>query len=247
MIKYNKRMERTMKKILILSMLFTTAAGAATTNFLKWWEQDTICRINPSQCYTSMGIGFNTEYWDADSNCWGGKVICGTALLDAENGANKTMSRNAITKYTGINKDFDTNVLNGDCYGARKTTSNGSLASYKENMVNVYCSGVLENIYDYNDIETVPSGSILTRTRQPQCAELAEYGYVNVLNGNCYGKQYNDSEYYIGCDNNEPYLIVLNGADGGDFASAGAPTTRAQADEIFKRMIENAETNRNKK
>ena len=105
------------------------------------------------------------------------------------------------------------------------------------------CSGT---VIGNADIETVPNGSILLRDTRPTCREMAEYGYIDVKNGKCYGKYYSESKYYIGCIGDLPYLILLNGADGGDFAS-DAPKTLDDANKIFKRMIEQAESNRAKR
>ena len=75
-----------MKKILLIStisLMTSSMAGAAT----PWWEQPTICKINPTQCYSNMTTGYfietgNTETWDATGNCWGLKVICPNALTN---------------------------------------------------------------------------------------------------------------------------------------------------------------------
>ncbi|MBQ3039184.1 MAG: hypothetical protein IJD41_01340, partial [Alphaproteobacteria bacterium] len=68
-----------MKKAFLLSLLiipFMTDSNAA----IDWWERETVCRINPSKCYNTMGAGFDIEAWDSDSECRGKKIICGTAL-----------------------------------------------------------------------------------------------------------------------------------------------------------------------
>ena len=80
-----------MKKILFLSLIIiiTTTSGHCA---IKWWEQDTICRLDPTNCYPSMGIGFEPEFWDKTSQCWGQKIICGAAL-DSASPDNKVMTK----------------------------------------------------------------------------------------------------------------------------------------------------------
>ena len=229
------------KTFVIISLMLTTGVHAA-----NWWERDTICKINPSKCYQGMGAGYDAELWDSTSKCWGLKVICSDALTDTIDGKNAEKTKKEISNRVGINPDYDTSILNGDCFGVRKTIANGTQAYYNNQVVNVYCDGILEEVIGNDTIENVANGSILTRQNQPTCAEMAEYGYVTVKNGNCYGKQYQDTEYYIGCNGDDAYLVVLNGADRNDFAS-DAPRTRDAANKIFKRMIETAETNRAKR
>ena len=99
-----------------------------------------------------------------------------------------------------------------------------------------------EQIYDYNLIENVANGSILARTKQPTCTELAEYEYAHVKNGRCYGKRYAEPEYYIDCSRGDDNtrLIVLNGANYKE-PMGNNPHTLDAADKIFKEMIEIAE------
>lgn len=56
--------------IIICSLLFSLCSlgdtYAATT---PWWMQPTVCRLDPTDCYTTMGMGFDSEMWDATSNC----------------------------------------------------------------------------------------------------------------------------------------------------------------------------------
>lgn len=221
-----------MKKIFILSLfsLIGYAAQAATTT-IPWWQQPTICRLNPANCYTSMGVGYDAEMWDAGSSCWGLKLICPEATV-AANSQPVPMGRTEIAKGTGIKTDFDTDVLNGDCFGMRKTSENGSKASVNGTFVNVWCSGILDNAD-----ETVASGEITYGT-QPSCAQLAENGYVGVINGRCYGKYYDMSEYFIECTGSDilpSRLIVLNGADY-ENTSSGAPVDAAAASTKFDQM-----------
>lgn len=227
-----------MNKIFILFLIlspFITASQAA----VNWWERETVCRINPSKCYSTMGAGFDVEAWDKKSECRGKKIICGTALKPTSD-ENWALSKLDIRNMNGINPDFNIDILNGDCFGARRTISNGLQAIYNDDAIDVYCPGILETIYDYDYIENVETGSILTRTPQPKCDDLAEYGYARVKNGRCYGKRYSESEYYIDCsrgNDNDARLIILNGAD---YMAPmdNNPRTPDAAEEVFEEMIE---------
>ncbi|MBQ8474028.1 MAG: hypothetical protein IJ500_04185 [Alphaproteobacteria bacterium] len=225
-----------MKQKFILSLMlipFATASHAA----INWWEQATVCRLDPSKCYSNMGIGYAIDEWDSDADCRGKKIICGAALKPQSDN-DWSMSKYDIKSRNGINPDFDIDVLNGTCFGARKTVSNGSQAYYNNVLVNVFCPGVLENFYDYDEIENVETGSILTKSEQPRCDKLATYGYVNVKNGRCYGKQYSESEYYIDCSrgDNDVRLVILNGAEYTDH-NDNSPRTPNDADAIFDEML----------
>ena len=228
-----------MKKIFLLSFILASFIGASQAA-LNWWDQPTVCRANPSTCYNSMGVGYDSEQWDSESDCRGKKIICGAALKPASD-EDWALSKKDIRNMTGINTDFNIDVLNGDCFGARKTISNGLQAVYNGKPVDVYCSGILENIYDYDEIEATETGSILTRADQPKCSELAEYGYAHVKNGRCYGKRYSESEYYIDCSTgNAARLIILNGADY-TAPMDDAPRTPDEAEQIFAEMFEIAQ------
>lgn len=225
-----------MKKIFLLSFIlipFVTASHAA----LNWWEQPTICRINPSKCYSNMGAGYNTEEWDQDSDCRGKKIICGTAL-SPQSDDNWALSKRDIRNMSGISSDFNIDILNGDCFGVRRTISNGLQAMYNNNPVDVYCPGILEQIYNDDDIEAVETGLILTRSAQPTCKTLADIEYVRVKNGRCYGKRYSESDYYIDCSrgDNDVRLIILNGANYTE-PMGGNPINQAEADDIFQEMV----------
>lgn len=202
-------------------------AHAAT---LQWWEQDTICRISNTNCYPSMGTGYDREYWDTTSNCRGMKLVCPNALT-AGGTEPVAIGKADLSKGTGIKQDFDTSVLADDCFGARKTQNNGTQASVNGKFVNVYCRGILDN-----PDEIVANGEIMLTT-QPTCQELADDGYAAVVNGKCYGKYYNPSEYYIECGTAliPTRLIVLNGADY-TAASSNTPTSQENADAKFKQM-----------
>lgn len=219
-----------MKKIIlfsVISMVFTASVYAA----VPWWTRPTICRLNPSDCYKPMGAGFDSGMWDAVGNCWGMKLICPDALSGANDGVPVPMGRAEIASGRGINPDFDTSLLRGDCFGRRKTTSNGTQVSVDGKYVNVWCSGVL----------SMPDGVVdggEFALSQPTCAELAADGYVGVLNKTCYGKYYDPEKYYIECGDTgimPTRMIVLNGAS--NTTDPGkVPVTAADADKIFNEM-----------
>lgn len=225
-----------MKKILYVSLLsiITLTTNAATT---PWWQQPTICRLDPTNCYPAMGAGFDSGMWDATANCWGLKLICPHAMKTQHN-APVPVGRGDIASGRNINADFDVSLLNGDCFGVRKTTANGTKASVNGTYVNVWCNGILDN-----PDEQVASGEITFGT-QPSCARLAADGYVAVVNNRCYGKHFNDSEYFIECTGSDilpSRLIVLNGAD---YRAGGAnvPADESAADAIFDQMYQTSQT-----
>lgn len=215
-------------------MITVCSVGAA--NALPWWELP-VCRKSPNDCYISMGVGFDRDVWDASGNCWGQKLICPDATVTPHT-APVPMQRADIQKSSVIKSDFDTTVLNGDCYGARKTTANGSMASVNGNFVKVWCPGVLNN-----PDESVANGEIIISGPQPTCTGLAADGYIAVQNGKCWGKYYDLAKYYIECgDKNkiEPTrMVVLNGADY-DTGSTNAPIKRDDANKLFDTMYENS-------
>lgn len=222
-----------MKKLFLASLFSTIvipATFAATTT--PWWLQPTVCRISTTNCYTSMGAGYDPEEWDTTSNCRGKKLICPEALTT---GATEPtlMDKADISSGRNISTDFDVSVLADGCFGARKTSANGTLASINGQYVNVWCRGILDNAD-----ETVSTGEIAT-ANQPTCARLAEDGYAAVLNGKCYGKYYNPAEYYIECGSGliPTRLIVLNGADINAGPSSGTPTTMSDAAQRFETML----------
>lgn len=242
----NKGEKNNMKKAFlfsVISCLLMTHANAAT----PWWEQPTICRLSPSNCYTNMGIGYfydniDPESWDITSSCWGKKYICVEALTVTykEEHNNPTqpvaMAKTEIRSSVNIDSDFDVDVLNGDCFGVRKTSSGGAMASVDGNFVKVWCSGVLE----HPDDEYVENGEI-TSGEQPKCSDLQANGYVGIQNGKCYGKYYDPQDYYIQCDSEDKNatLIVLNGAQYST-TSTSSITTKREADDLFDIMYQNA-------
>ena len=228
-----------MKTSLILSLTLINIATAAS-GAVKWWEQDTICRLDPSNCYTSMGIGFEPEYWDDTSKCWGQKIICGNAQ-EPSSDENKAMTKKDIAARKNINSDYNTDNLNGDCFGARKTTSNGLFATLNGKQVKVFCPGTIENIYAYDETEKLANGYILLRDTEPTCKELAEYEFVNVKNNRCHGKRYEQSKYHIDCEYSDGVRLVIH--NGADYTAPqeNAPKTQAEADKIFEEMFSAAQ------
>lgn len=224
-----------MKKILYVSLLsiITLTTNAATT---PWWQQPTICRLDPTNCYPAMGAGFDSGMWDATANCWGLKLVCPHAMKTQHNDP-VPVGRGDIASGRNINADFDVSLLNGDCFGVRKTTANGTKASVNGTYVNVWCNGILDN-----PDEQVASGEITFGT-QPSCARLAADGYVAVVNNRCYGKHFNDSEYFIECTGSDilpSRLIVLNGADY-NTGGANVPADESAADAIFDQMYQTSQ------
>ncbi|MBN1324629.1 MAG: hypothetical protein JW974_00170 [Alphaproteobacteria bacterium] len=237
-----------MKKLFSKSLIFGILCVGITCNVLgapapdtsssvPWWLQPTVCRPSPTNCYSKMGAGFDTNVWDTTSNCWGMKIICPEATVVEDDTDTVTMSKTELASGNGIDSNFDINVLNGDCFGTRKTTSNGSLTSVDGNFVQVWCNGVLDN-----PTETLPTGEVKTGT-QPTCKELAQNGWVGVLNQRCYGKYFDLSKYYIECegDNLLPTrIIVLNGSDKktstGTAPVVDYPTDTSSATTLFDKM-----------
>ena len=215
-----------MKRIFLISLLFVATNVVAAT---PWWEQQTICRLNPANCYTTMGTGYESGMWDAGSNCWGLKLICGDALTNTSNPT--PVGKADIARGTNISTDYDISVLNGDCFGVRKTTPDGSMTSVNGSFVRVWCSGILDNVD-----ETIENGEITYGT-QPTCQTLADDGYVAVQNGQCYGRYYDPSQYFIQCAGETPTLIVLNGANY-ETGNSSYPQTQEDADTLFNQMYE---------
>ncbi len=223
----------------IFSLFVFNGVNAAT----PWWEQDTVCRINPSTCYTNMGTGYEPAFWDKTSKCWGQKYVCTDALSETYKQAHHptderiAMIRTDI-KSPNISIDFDTTVLNGDCFGVRKTQSGGAKASVNGHFVKVWCNGILDDLNITN--EELENGEIISGTNatEPTCAALAKHGYIANENGKCYGRYYDESQYHIQCDGENVTLIVLNGSDGS--TGSGDITTMAQANARFAEMLQNA-------
>ncbi|MDR1361113.1 MAG: hypothetical protein LBJ18_02270 [Rickettsiales bacterium] len=235
-----------MKKFL-LSLLIANCSllVAPQAHAIPWWEQPTICKPNTANCYPSMGAGYDVGMWDATGNCWGLKMVCAGATTGRMSSEPIAMGKADITAGLGINSDFDTNILNGDCFGTRKTTANGTRAASSKytgtgasaGYVNVWCNGILDN-----PDEQLANGEISLNT-QPTCKDLAQNGFVGVLNGKCYGKYFDPAGYYIECSGSNELpdrLVVLNGATDTS-VGAGAqvfnyPTTASAAQSLFDQM-----------
>lgn len=222
----------------IFGLMFTPVAFGAT----PWWERGTICQISPTDCYSHMGTGYDTELWDTTDKCWGMKLICPDALIATEY-APVPVSRSDIRAGNKIKSDFDTDELNGDCFGVRKTVSNGAMAMVNGKYVQVWCNDVPLDSPD----EYLPNG-VITYADAPTCAELAEYGYVASENKKCYGKYYDPAQYYIKCsgDNLLPErIVVLNGADY-TMASSDMPADKSAAEDMFDKMESISQKQRSK-
>ena len=193
-----------MKRQFAILLVGCTACGTAFGAAFDWWLRPTICATNDSLCYAKNTHGVDNE-WDISGNCRGKKYICADALVGGTEPV--AMERAEILRGTGINPDFDTDVLVGDCYGARKTSQNGAMVLMNGQYAKVWCDGILSNPTD----DELANGEI-SAGAEPNCAELAANNYVATLNGNCYGKRYDPSKYAIDCDGNTPVIIVLNGA-----------------------------------
>lgn len=232
-----------MKNALYIFLLFVLNILPAHSATTPWWLRPTVCRINPTNCYTNMTYGYfiemgNPESWDTTSNCWGLKLICPDALTTGGNYP-VAMERAEIDRGTKIKSDYDVNKLsvNRDCFGARKTSEGGAKVSVNGKYVNVWCSGILDN-----PDEILDNGEIVYGT-QPTCQTLARNNFAAVENGRCYGKYYASNQYYIECGNAllPTRLIVLNGADY-TAPMNGAPTTLSAAEKLFDKMYSNSKT-----
>lgn len=230
-----------MKKIFAASLIAVCVCAAARGDDF-WWRQPTVCRIDMTKCYPSMGVGYDPEYWDVNAKCRGMKYICGQALKNGDEMTPVLMGRGEIERGDNIKTDFDTDLLNGDCFGARRISADGMQAFVNGKYVNIWCAGVLGNV---DDIEYVANGEITAGT-QPSCTQLRRDGYIAIPNGKCYGREYNDSEYFVECNNgtdSEPSrLIVLNGAD--YMAGGDAPANKGAANTLFNEMEKMAENQR---
>ena len=225
--------------ISLLGILLASGANAASNWTLA---TSTVCRRDPTECYTKMGIGYESQIWDNDAKCWGQKLICPEALDDPNAFIPVAKTINDIKKNNGINPDFDTDVLNGDCFGVRRTSANGSMAYWDEEMVPVWCENV-----PVDWVADVPNGLIADPI--PSCRDLADWGFIAIEEDGCYGKEYDYNQYYIECNNDGEMLpsriIILNGAEYITGTNANAMDTNA-ADDIFDEMESVSERQRGK-
>lgn len=220
-----------MTKFFIFSLLALTYANTAIS--APWWDQLTVCRMDTSRCYTVMGAGFDSEMWDAKAKCRGMKYICPEAL------ASKTttpilISRDDTDNNDIIKSDYDTELLSnsGDCFGQRRTNKSGNQVMVNGKYVNIYCDGILPK-----PDEILENGEIVYE-KQPTCETLKKDGFVAVENGKCFGKYYDESEYYIDCghDLKPKQIIVLNGAQY-TTTTDNAPKTSNAAKQLFNKML----------
>lgn len=229
---------RRMFLFIIVSVLLFGNANADT----PWWQHDEFCRISPTNCYATMGIGYEPTDWDITSNCWGKKYICADAIRNSDSNDSVLMGRAEIADASRIDSDFDVTILNGDCFGARKIKDGGTKVSVDGEFVEVWCYGALSNPDENANLE---NGEIPASGLTPTCAELKTNGYVGIKNGKCYGKYYNQNEYYIQCNDNNPTtlptLVILNGVDSENVVVDSRITTQSDADSLFRQMYQNAQ------
>lgn len=228
-------MKRNCSLFTLCSLLSALCAAPPARAATQWWQQPTICRMDTSKCYSSMGVGYDSGFWDAASGCWGMKLVCAEALNNPIGDEPVPMSKAAIANNTGISLDFDVGTLNGNCFGARRSGSGSNTTIVGGISVKVWCRGVLNNPDQITSTGEIKGGA------QPTCSELAEDGWVAALNGKCWGRKYPVSEYHIECGSGElpTRIIALNKADfitGGGSAPANVPTTQAAANTLFDAM-----------
>lgn len=218
-----------MKKNMIFTIL-SIVCLTATADAVDWWNQPTVCKYNPTKCYTTMGAGFDSEMWDASASCWGVKYICPNALKTPSQKPELVGIKNIENM---INSDFAPDLLgeSGDCFGKRKTNKTGTQIMVYGDYVNLYCHGILDNAD-----EELANGEIVYKN-QPTCETLREKGYIAVENGKCVGKSIDDSKYYIDCGKNllPKRLVLLNGAEI-TTKNTGNITTQKDADKVFNTM-----------
>ncbi len=231
-----------MKKKFLFSLTVILGAHCVANAATPWWLQPTVCQLDPTRCYSAMGPGFDPEMWDTTGKCWGMKYICPDALLSPTT-APKLMGLADISSKTKINSDFDTDLMSADdaCFGRRKTNRDGTMASVNGTFVNIWCPGIL------NRPDEFMSNGEITYGPQPTCTSLAEYGYVAIENGRCFGKYYDESKYYIDCGKKllPERMIVLNGADY-TTQTPIAPVTDDDADDLFDDMYSTSRAQKSK-
>ena len=218
-----------MKKNMIFTIL-SIVCLTATADAVDWWNQPTVCKYNPTKCYTTMGAGFDSEMWDTSANCRGMKYICPNALIEEYDEPTLVLLEDINAKT--IKSDYDTNVLgeSGDCFGKRK--SKGTKVMVNGKFVNLYCHGIL----DTPDEET--ANGVIFYGNQPTCETLKAKGYIAVENGKCVGKYLDESKYHIQCGTDllQPERIVL--LNGAEITKTNTPaiTTQKDADKVFNTM-----------
>lgn len=221
-----------MRKITISSLLTLICINTAFAN-IDWWNQITICRMDTTKCYPQLvtTAGIDTEMWDSDKGCRGIKYICPEALVKETNQP-ELIGILSLQNTEIVKADYDTDILSemGNCYGQRKSHPTAPQVKVNDKYVNVYCNGALDR-----PDEVLENGEIVYEN-QPTCENLKNNGYIGVKNGNCYGKPFNDNEYYVECGNDllPERIIVLNGADISN--TSNGPIFNNEAVEIFNKM-----------
>ena len=225
-----QQQERNMTRFLLLSLLalmYTNTGMSA-----PWWEQPTVCRMDTTRCYTSMGAGFDSEIWDTDKKCWGMKWVCPDALVEKTNTAT-LISYNDIYDTSVVKSDYNIELLSsdGDCFGRRRMNDTGYQVMVDGEYVNVYCNGVL------NKADEILENGEIVYGEQPTCETLKNNGYIAVANGKCFGKYYDESKYYVECGDalTPKRIITLNGAQY-SATNSSAPRTSTEAAKLFKKM-----------
>ena len=216
----------------ILSLVIVSSASA------YWWLPPTICKKDTSQCYTATNGGIATEFWDTDAKCWGMKYICPDAITYYVREP-KTFTKKELTDKSKFDPDYDLNLysVSDDCFGIRRINKEGNQAYVDGKYVNIWCNGILDK-----PDESFTNGEI-TYGEQPTCETLKKIGYAAVNTGTCFGKYYDESQYYIECGTAllPTRLIVLNNAYYG-LHKESFPVTQTDADIIFDEMYKNSQT-----
>jgi len=236
-----------MRKIVSAFFMFGAIAPVFAAATPAWWERSTICQPSNALCYGGgMGAGFDADEWDVGAACKGKKIICANAREDAAYG-DEPLSKAEISGANGkkVSDDFDISALNypkNECFGVRRTRNNGTNAKVGGDWVNVWCP----NILDAPD-EGLATGDIMTSPgAQPTCRDLADKGYIGILNGQCYGKYgYPPQDFYLECATGQPLpelIVKKNGVPDVDIAAIKPPypTTEDDAAARFNAMIKNA-------
>lgn len=116
------------------------------------------------------------------------------------------------------------------------------MASVGGQMVPVWCESVPVDATDY-----VANG-VIAET-QPTCTELADWGFIGIMENGCYGKTYDYDKYYIECTDDKivpSRIIILNGAEYTTGKLSDTPIDAQAANNIFDTMQSVSETQRTK-
>lgn len=207
-----------------------------------WWLPPTVCQLDTSQCYTGVYSGIAPEFWDSDEKCWGMKYVCPDALVKIARDP-QPMGKKDLSNKANFKSDYDVNLYSAsdDCYGIRRINKEGNQVYVDNRYVNIWCHGILDN-----PDETLTNGEIVYGT-QPTCETLKENGYAAINMGKCFGKYYDENEYYIECGNAllPSRLIVLNGGYYGIY-NDNFPAVQSDADDVFDVMYQNSQEQKSK-